>query len=96
VINKDELLGFLGHDTPDRTTRARVRKFPVKQKLLRLLDVLGLGVGDLPAEGYSPEQVMDTQSRTHHRAKKLYNEITREAVNSLFGMKGGSLCSEYL
>jgi hypothetical protein len=32
VVNNGELLWNLGHTTPDRNTRARVRKSPVKQR----------------------------------------------------------------
>jgi hypothetical protein len=44
VVNNVELGGILvlGHDTPDRKTLARVLRSPLKQKLVLLLDALGL------------------------------------------------------
>jgi hypothetical protein len=51
-------------------------------------------VDDFPKQGYTPEQVKDTQGRTHSRAKKLYNEIM-EAIDSLFCAEDHALCSKY-
>jgi hypothetical protein len=42
VVSGAELLHCLGVDTPGRKTRHLVRNSPLKQKLLRLLDLLGL------------------------------------------------------
>jgi hypothetical protein len=96
-ISAAELIYCLGVDTPDRKTLHLVGNSPLKQKLLRLLDLLGLdkhSVDDFPKQGYTPEQVKDTQGRTHSRAKKLYNEIM-EAIDSLFCTDDHALCSRY-
>jgi hypothetical protein len=97
AVSNRKILHFTGVDTPERKTLEleRVLKSPLKQKLVKLLDALGLdteSATEFPSAGYSPQQVKDTKGRTHRRAKKVYIEIM-EAVNSLFCVEDSSLCS---
>jgi hypothetical protein len=73
-----------GHDTPGRLTRYLVRNSPLKQKLVLLLDSLGLdkqsSVDDFPQQGCTPEQVKDTRQTPKETIKSVSVESSAVAA----------------
>jgi hypothetical protein len=51
--------------------------------IVRQLDALGIGkqsLDDFPVKGYSPEQVMNAQSRAHRRARNCIMKTPRPST----------------